>query len=100
MDDLQLIQFLTQSLVQAAQQQNWPRIQQIDGNIAQMLQSLSHHPLTEKKLRALKQLQAVHQQVYSLCREEHRTLEKKMAVFQQTREGLSAYETFVQDEGR
>ena len=97
MDDLQLIQYLGRSLVQAAQSQDWLRVQSVDRQIAHLLEALSEHPLSQDKRHALLQLKACHSQVNQVCQQQSTLLQQKMVCQRRNFEGAVAYAAFAMD---
>lgn len=98
MDDIQVIHYLARALQQAASQQDWPQVQEVDTQIAALLTVLHGKSLTEDKRAALAALRDVHHQVNLLCREASAELEQKMALGRRNHEGAVAYAAFMNDE--
>lgn len=95
MDDLQVMRFLARSLEHAASQHDWPKMQDVDAQIAGLLMSLQGQTLAEEKHDALMALKLVHQQVSQYCQQQRDELEQNMARARRNREGASAYAQFA-----
>ena len=95
MDDLQVMRFLARSLEHAASQHDWPKMQEVDAQIAGLLMSLKGQTLTAEKRDALTALKLVHQQVSQFCQQQSDELEQNMARARRNREGASAYAQFA-----
>lgn len=95
MDDLQVMRFLARSLEQAASQHAWPKMQEVDAQIAGLLISLQGQTLTAEKREALTALRTVHQQVSQYSQQQSDELAQQMARARRNREGASAYAQFA-----
>ncbi|ASV53677.1 hypothetical protein D3C76_972320 [compost metagenome] len=95
MDDLQVMRFLARSLEHAASQHDWPKMQDVDAQIAGLLMSLQGQTLAAEKREALMALKLVHQQVSQYCQQQRDELEQNMARARRNREGASAYAQFA-----
>lgn len=95
MDDLQVMRFLARSLEQAASQHDWPKMQEVDAQIAGLLISLQGQTLTAEKRESLTALRTVHQQVSQYSQQQSDELEQQMARARRNREGASAYAQFA-----
>lgn len=95
MDDLQVMRFLARSLEHAASQHDWPKMQDVDAQIAGLLMSLQGQTLAEEKRDALMALKLVHQQVSQYCQQQRDELEQNMSRARRNREGASAYAQFA-----
>ncbi|UQC69599.1 hypothetical protein C0560_01895 [Lelliottia sp. AC1] len=95
MDDLQVMRFLARSLEQAASQHDWPKMQEVDAQIAGLLISLQGQTLTAEKREALTALRTVHQQASQYSQQQSDELEQQMARARRNREGASAYAQFA-----
>lgn len=95
MDDSQVMRFLARSLEQAAGQHDWPKMQEVDAQIAGLLISLQGQTLTDEKREALTALRLVHQQVIQYSQQQSDELERQMARARRNREGASAYAQFA-----
>lgn len=98
MDDLQVIHYLGRALSQAASQGDWPQVQDVDKQIAALLNALQGKPISDEKRAALQSLLQIHHQVSKLCQQHSDELEQKMALGRRNREGAVAYAAFMNDE--
>ncbi|MEH0888074.1 hypothetical protein [Enterobacter sp. UNJFSC 003] len=94
MDDIQVMRFLARSLEHAASQHDWPKMQDVDAQIAALLSSLKEQPLNPEKREALAALQQAHLAVSRYCQLQHDDLEKQIARMRRNREGATAYAQF------
>ncbi|MFP2238786.1 flagellar protein FliT [Pseudescherichia vulneris] len=102
MDDIQVMRYLARSLEHAASQHDWPKMQEVDAQIAALLASLKGQRPDGEKREALHALQRVHQQVSHYCQQQSVALEEKMASTRRNQEGATAYAQFasMEDLGR
>lgn len=98
MDDIQVIRYLTQALEQAALEDDWTEVKDIDKQIAALLSVVGTKSMSDEKRGALKAMQQVHRQVNERCRRQCEELERKMALQRRNQEGASAYAAFMDDE--
>ncbi|MBB3194126.1 flagellar protein FliT [Roseateles terrae] len=82
---------LAERLREAAAAGHWAALASIDAELAQFLGRLDGQRLDLTERRALKHLQAVHQQVRSDCAHELEHVRQTLAQMQQQRGGWSAY---------
>lgn len=95
----QQIVALGDALEQAAQNDNWLQVTQIDKQINALLQDLRDRSLNAATLAQLKQLQQRHLRVADQCRTRLDQLRHKLQQHQSQREGLQAYELFSDETG-
>ena len=98
MDDLLLIGWLTRALASAAQDADWEKVAQLDGEIAALLSVLQKQPLLESGRLALSKLQKVHRDVQLIGQRHSQQLQLKMAQLHQQRDGAQAYAAFIDEE--
>jgi len=98
MDDLQVIHYLGRALSQAASQDDWSQVREVDKQIAALLSALQGKPISDEKRAALKSLQQIHYQVNKRCQQQSEELEQKMALGRRNREGAVAYAAFMDEE--
>lgn len=89
------MRFLARSLEQAASQHDWPKMQEVDAQIAGLLISLQGQTLTAEKREALTALRTVHKQVSQYSQQQSDELAQQMARARRNREGASAYAQFA-----
>ena len=99
MDNLALIPWLARELEQAASHKSWPKVQQVDKQIALFLNDLKGQTLSPSLVKDLAELRQIHQRVYRICQQESALLEEKMARARNNREGATAYAAFMTTEG-
>lgn len=95
MDDLQVMRYLARSLEHSASQRDWPKMQEIDSQIAALLASLKGQTLSAQKREALGALRQVHQNVIRYCQAQRDELEKQLARTRRNQEGATAYALFA-----
>ncbi|MBT9427255.1 flagellar protein FliT [Enterobacter oligotrophicus] len=102
MDDMQVMHYLARSLRHSASQHDWPKMQDVDAQIAALLTSLKGQTLSAEKREALEELRQTHAMVSRFCQEQSDELEQKMARARRNKEGATAYAQFasVEDFGR
>ena len=98
MDDIQVMRFLARSLEQAASQHDWPKMQEVDAQIAGLLTSLKGQALSADKRDALAALQQTHTRVSQFCQVQSEALEKQIARTRRNQEGATAYALFSGEE--
>lgn len=94
MDDIQVMRFLARSLEQSASQHDWPKMQEVDTQIAALLTSLKGQTPNAEKREALVALQQVHARVSQFCQTQSDELEKQLARTRRNQEGATAYAQF------
>ncbi|MRS19707.1 hypothetical protein GJV08_11130 [Enterobacteriaceae bacterium RIT692] len=90
----QQIVALGAALEQAARDDNWLQVMQIDKQIANLLQQLRQKTLNEATLAQVKTLQQRHLGVMAHCRTRIDELSHKLQQHQTQRHGLQAYSLF------
>lgn len=95
----QQILALGNALEQAAQEDNWLRVTQIDKQIATLLPQLAQHRLSDTTLAHLKTLQQRHLCVANQCRTRLDELRQRLQQHQTQRQGLQAYTLFDGETG-
>lgn len=98
MDDLLLIDWQTRALATAASKGEWEKVGLLDSDIAQLLQALGQHPVSDQKRHALAQLRHTHQQVLLLAQRSSQQLQQKMTQLHDQREGAQAYAAFMDED--
>lgn len=91
MDELQWIERLGNELKKAAKDHDWQRLQKINTRITELLISSQSESLSVKKIQTLKCLQSSHQQAFDYCQQQSQLLEKKISLYRNNQNGLSAY---------
>jgi predicted lactoylglutathione lyase len=87
------------ALEQAAQNDDWLQVMQIDKQINDLLLQLRHQSLSEVTLAQVKTLQQRHQQVAAQCRSRVDELRHKLQQHQSQRQGMQAYSLFGDEVG-
>lgn len=95
----QQIVALGEALEQAAQDDNWPQVTQIDKQINLLLQALRTQTLNESTQAQLQQLQQRHARVAEQCRARLDQLRHKLQMHQQQSQGRQAYSLFSDERG-
>lgn len=94
----QQIVALGTALEQAAQDDNWLQVMQVDKQIDDLLKQLHQKTLSEATVAQVKMLQQRHQGVMALCRTRIDVLSHKLHQHQTQRHGLQAYSLFNGEE--
>lgn len=94
----QQIVALGAELEQAAQDDNWLQVMQVDKQIALLLQQLRQMTLNEATLAQVKRLQQRHLRVMAHCRTRIDALSHKLHQHQTQRQGMQAYSLFNGEE--
>ncbi|WP_343550795.1 hypothetical protein [Pantoea sp.] len=94
----QQIVVLGNALEQAARDDNWLQVMQIDKQICNLLLQLRQKKLSDATLEQVKTLQQRHMGVMDLCRTRIEELSHKLHMHQQQRHGLQAYSLFESEE--
>lgn len=102
MDDVQVMRFLARSLAHSASQHDWPKLGEIDAQIAALLTALKGQTLSAETREALAELRQTHVRVHQFCQTQSDELEQKMAQSRRNRSGATAYALFsdAEDAGR
>lgn len=87
------------ALEQAAQNDDWLQVTQIDKQINDLLLQLRQQSLSEATLAQVKMLQQRHQQVAAQCRARVEELRHKLHQHQSQRQGRQAYSLFGDEPG-
>lgn len=87
------------ALEQAAQNDDWLQVMQIDKQINDLLLQLRQQSLSEATLAQVKMLQQRHQQVAAQCRVRVEELRHKLQQHQSQRQGRQAYSLFGDEAG-
>lgn len=86
------------SLRQAAASHNWPVVQHIDLQIAELLGVIRDKPLDAVECKALQELRVMHRQICEYCQEQSDLIASKMTLAMRNREGATAYAAFMDAE--
>ncbi|HEY2454441.1 MAG TPA: hypothetical protein VGI71_17870 [Scandinavium sp.] len=98
MDELAIIPWLARELENAASGKEWPKLQQVDKQIALLLSDLKGRQLSPSMTGQLAELRTLHRKVYQYCQQESDLLEEKMVLARKNKEGASAYAAFIPTE--
>ncbi len=95
----QQVVVLGAALKQAANNDDWLCVAQVDQQIHELLQHMRQQTLNDATLAQLKMLQQSHQQVMEQCRNRMDELRHKLQQHQSQRQGLQAYSLFEGESG-
>ncbi|WP_318457264.1 hypothetical protein [Photobacterium leiognathi] len=84
---------LTIQIQQAAEDQNWSRLQQLDDALRRLLLAVKSKPITPPQQAQINALQAVHHQAYLALQQAQQLLQQKIATADKEKERLEAYQS-------
>ncbi|WP_318499526.1 hypothetical protein [Photobacterium leiognathi] len=84
---------LTIQIQQAAEDQNWSRLQQLDDALRHLLLAVKSKPITPPQQTQINALKAVHYQAYLALQQAQQLLQQKIATADKEKERLEAYQS-------
>ncbi|WP_318478446.1 hypothetical protein [Photobacterium leiognathi] len=84
---------LTIQIQQAAEDQNWSRLQQLDDALRHLLLAVKSKTITPPQQAQISALKAVHHQAYLALQQAQQLLQQKIATADKEKERLEAYQS-------
>ncbi|WP_318482256.1 hypothetical protein [Photobacterium leiognathi] len=84
---------LTIQIQQAAEDQNWSRLQQLDDALRHLLLAVKSKPITPPQQAQINALKVVHHQAYLALQQAQQLLQQKIATADKEKERLEAYQS-------
>lgn len=84
---------LTAKIQQAAETENWSRLQQLDDVLRTLLLPLKSKPKTAQQQVQIAALMAAHRQAYLALQQAQQILQQKIATADKEKERLDAYQS-------
>ncbi|PSV11778.1 hypothetical protein [Photobacterium leiognathi] len=84
---------LTIQIQQAAEDQNWSRLQQLDDALRHLLLAVKSKPITPQQQAQINALKVVHHQAYLALQQAQQLLQQKIATADKEKERLEAYQS-------
>ncbi|WP_439411889.1 hypothetical protein [Enterobacter ludwigii] len=96
MNDLTQLSQFAKKLEQAVHSEDWPKVQQLDQQIMQLLNDIKPEMVSPSFRLQLSELMGLYLQFYQYSQQQCKQLEDKMALFRKNRDGKVAYAMFSQ----
>ncbi|KJG02308.1 hypothetical protein [Photobacterium angustum] len=87
------LKVLTAKIQQAAETENWSRLQQLDDVLRTLLLPLNSKPKTAQQQVQITALMAAHRQAYLALQQAQQILQQKIATADKEKERLDAYQS-------
>ncbi|EAR57277.1 hypothetical protein SKA34_05955 [Photobacterium sp. SKA34] len=87
------LNMLTAKIQQAAETENWSRLQQLDDVLRTLLLPLKSKPKTAQQQVQIAALMAAHRQAYLALQQAQQILQQKIATADKEKERLDAYQS-------